>query len=326
MSHAALRYDPKALSARPIFYHRFNTIDVFVEDIGDEEFYKVLLSRIAPESCTIEHVFGLGGRQQLMEECRSAQGKAWLAPRIYIADGDLTLILGRPSPPYIGLHVLDVYCIENYLIDKDAVIQVLYENSGKVSKDILARKFSFDEWLSAIASPLVSLFIMYAAACALESGIRTVSRGLHEMTREENEVVCLDHAGANRVEECIRTELVHRFGEHRVSSIEGKLKRAWPCRPEVMLRVVSAKTYLLPLLGLRMMAIVKAKCTTDSLRMRLAHHCSVTRMEGLREALTEAIEAYATPPTAQKSMGPGTDEIGTSVPQPELTPGITDAM
>jgi len=326
MSHAALRYDPKALSARPIFYHRFNTIDVFVEDIGDEEFYKVLLSRIAPEGCTIEHVFGLGGRQQLMEECRSAQGKAWLAPRIYIADGDLTLILGRPSPPYIGLHVLDVYCIENYLIDKDAVIQVLYEDSGTMSKDTLARNLSFDEWLSDIGPPLVSLFIMYAAACALESGIRTVSRGLQGMTRKENEVVCLDPAGANRVEECIRAELIGKFGEHSASSIESQLKRAWPCRPEVMLRVVSAKTYLLPLLGLRMMAIVKAKYIKDSLRMRLAHHCSVARLEGLREALIGAMEAYATPRTAQKSMSPGTDEIGTYVLQPELAPGITDAM
>lgn len=278
-----IKYSEKVRKTVALFFHPFNDIDVFVEDINDHTFYKTLLSRLTNEQYKIERIITLGGRLNVIDTCKNDQTDGG-RPRIYIIDGDLNLLIEAPIPKLKRLYCLDVYCIENYLIDEGAALQVLFENDGRRDREELRKLLDFENWLSS-SNELVNLFIVFGVAKKLNSSFATVSMGVSRILKNLPKGPILDIRKLTALKEQIKNALIKEYGLETVTIIEKELTTKWLCIRENILKIVSGKDFLLPLLRHRMNTIVRDEYPINSLRLRLALWCSTSRLIGLKGAL-----------------------------------------
>ncbi|MBF4228181.1 hypothetical protein EAY83_25020, partial [Vibrio anguillarum] len=78
-----------------------------------------------------------------------------------VVDGDLYMLKGENELPR-GVFRLPYYCIENLLLDVNAIINYIDEEHTSLREEDIVSEFSYDEWKSVCEYPLVELFIRYA--------------------------------------------------------------------------------------------------------------------------------------------------------------------
>lgn len=111
-----------------VFFRYKNAVDVFVEDSYDEEFYKVIINRIFEKTgYKINKLIPLGGKTNVIDACKSDQLKREIK-RVYIVDGDLDILNETNENGLKHLFVLDKYCVENYLIQENPLIEIVHDN------------------------------------------------------------------------------------------------------------------------------------------------------------------------------------------------------
>src|SRR5208283_2113686 len=123
-------WSSKAKKAKAVFFRQWNDIDIFIEDTekSSKKIFRQILSRCFVDKYRVAEIFPLGGREAVITACQGDQIDGG-NPRIYLIDGDLSLILGIRVPSLKRLFVLPIYCIENLLIDETAVVEVLFEEN-----------------------------------------------------------------------------------------------------------------------------------------------------------------------------------------------------
>lgn len=128
-----LERSPAALYARSVFFEHSNDVDVYVEDTdeGAVKLYTILIQRALGNALHIDQVYPLGGFQRVLERCQSDQG-LWGRLRIYLVDGDLRLIHRNGLVVLRRLVYLPRYSIENFLIDEEAAIELLYQEDPPI--------------------------------------------------------------------------------------------------------------------------------------------------------------------------------------------------
>ena len=100
-----------------------NEIEIFVEDTSNLNVWRNVLRKFLPEGVAFSDPIPLGGRPQVLEECRRDQVEDG-RKKLYIIDADLDLLRGCRKPKLKHLYRLRGYCIENYLLQEDALIEV----------------------------------------------------------------------------------------------------------------------------------------------------------------------------------------------------------
>ena len=161
------------LAARDVFFATFNDVNFYVEDEGQENLYAEILGRLFPK-LKIEQIFPLGGKKALVAHCLDPANKAGEKRAIYIADKDFDDLLGTIfSAP--NLFYLDLFCIENYLLEDKAVLQLAVENQPREPRARLARELAFDTFLSDCHRSLDPLFRAFFVAQVLDLGIDRTS-------------------------------------------------------------------------------------------------------------------------------------------------------
>ena len=110
-----------------------------------------------------------------------------------------------------GLFVLPRYCIENFLIDFNALVELLHEDDAEKNIDEIIDLFSYDEWLNANKPLLVDLFVEYAIAFSLVPEIQTVSYGVTNLTLSKDGDLCNTKI-TNRIQS-IKDEVILITGE-----------------------------------------------------------------------------------------------------------------
>src|SRR5579883_2328839 len=134
-------------SARAILLEDYNDLDVYVEDTSDgyRKIYKELLNKVFDGQLTIQHILPIGDRNQVIQECYKNQipnGRK----KIFIVDGDLYLLNNTNIINLNGLYVLPRYCIENYLLDETAIVEVYYEEDPSLEKNQIEVGLDFKNW------------------------------------------------------------------------------------------------------------------------------------------------------------------------------------
>ncbi|WP_062358364.1 DUF4435 domain-containing protein [Pseudoxanthomonas mexicana] len=149
-----LEWSASALHARSVFFEEFNDIDIYVEDTDATtiRIFTTLLQR-AMENLRIETVFGLGGRHEVLKRFSSDANNA--RKRLYIIDGDFSCILGDLCHHEVptGVFRLSRYCIENYLVDEEAFIQVAHDEDGSRRQIELKQEANLQEWMESTRRP-----------------------------------------------------------------------------------------------------------------------------------------------------------------------------
>lgn len=146
------------LAALDVFFRDLNEVNVYVEDIDQENLYHMLLSKVFP-LIRIEKIFPLGGKQNVLKHSKDP-ANSFFNPRVYIVDKDFDDLLGKEEK-IAGLYYLDKFCIENYFIEKEAIIEFIVETLPKKSKRELKDKHQIESVVSVIVSELKDLFALF---------------------------------------------------------------------------------------------------------------------------------------------------------------------
>ncbi len=155
------RFPERALTSRGVLYRPLQDVEVYVEDEHSEVFYTELLSRLIDTEVRIKRVFALRGKDRVLEECKRFRGTH---SAVFIVDGDLDWVAGKPSPLMDRLFVHRCYCIENYLFCETAMVELIVENDGRLTREEARRKLGWSKIREAYQGPLTELFIEFATA------------------------------------------------------------------------------------------------------------------------------------------------------------------
>lgn len=282
-----LKYKEHILPTVARFFRHKNDVDIFIEDKNDDEFYLALFQRVANKSgVTIGKLISLGDRQTVVNTCIADQ-KDRDRKRLYVIDGDLHLI-NESNPIGIKfLHVHDAYCIENYLIDEDAIIEILHDGFV-IPKEEISKTFTFDNFLKRLSKPLVELFLHYAIVFEICPTVKTVANGVGTFCNQVRKVTVLADDKVNSKIEELRLEILKHISEEEYNDRIYSLRQKWNYDTGTLLKIVSAKDYILPLIQLRFAKIKSKtgfKITRESLRLRLAKLCKLDRLASLEASL-----------------------------------------
>lgn len=256
------------------FYESFNDIDIFVEDtaIGYEKLFATLLSRAAASTLSIDRVFPLGPRGQVLANAANALASSSKRKAIYLVDGDLYLLTGEFENLPKNVIVLPRYCVENFLWDEASFLELVDEEDHKCDAHELVRRMDYKGWWERTTIALKPLFVIFAVSHALKSGIPTVARGMKS--------VCLNREGevdlekATQIGDEIHNLLIAQFGRDAVQECLVRVEENVHVDNCFLTTYVSGKDFVLPLLILRMRAITRTKNSNLNLKMRLSRKCN----------------------------------------------------
>ena len=269
-----LEFSPEAKFATSVFYECGNDWDVYIEDehpITERIYLEYLRDRLAKKNLNIEKIFPLGGRDQVIKQA-SSSGLSPSRISIFIIDGDLHLLTGGNTNLPSNVVALDKYCIENYLVDEDAIFQFLDEEDPEknlYSNPELQSKVSINAWKDSCEDDLRNLYIAFALSISLDLGIKTIDLGHNAVSINSNGDVC--NLKVNAIIERINSEAKKRYSEQDItktwSGIESRIERE-RC---FISTYVSGKDFIFPLfLHARAKQHIKIRSTASSRKLRLA--------------------------------------------------------
>lgn len=273
----SLEWSLKAKKAKTIFFHKWNDVDIYIEDIAPEtkKVYHRIVDRCFSKQYRVHTIFPLGNRETVIEACQEDKSTSTRL-RLYIIDGDLNLLLGTNPYGHARLFILPCYCIENLLIDRDSAIKVLFEEDKHREEEELNAVFDFHAWIASNDCHLTDLFIEYALMRLFLPSEVSVSYNICQLLSGNNG--CIDPVKVTDRISVLREKMIKKAGKDEYLYERNEIvKRIATLGDNPSLVVCSGKDYLLPLLNLRLRSVTKIKCTSESLKLRLAGDCNVSK-------------------------------------------------
>jgi hypothetical protein len=188
-----------------------------------------------------------------------------------------------------GLVVFDRYCIENYLLDVNALNELLYQEALTINdKEKLIQNFDYLKWFEKQNVLLVKLFKMYAIEKFNNLGIETVSFSINLLREKEGKnILCsCDETLINKRIKDLENAIIDKVGNEKFISDETFIENQINNRNADIL--VSAKDYILPLIFDRLKKYANNKLIhNESLKFRLAQMINI---EPFKENLKKHLE------------------------------------
>ena len=214
-----LNYSQEAKKAKANFYNQFNDIDIFIEDKASciQELYRIIFKKIFRE-IKIDQIFPLGGKSQVRIEYNRNKNNIKEKPSLFIIDGDLDLFYAKPtslnnikSKSY--LCCLNRYSIENYLIEKKAIISTIEKEDPIKKIEIIEQKLDYDNWIIKNFS-LLELFIYYSIIHEKKLGIPNVNYGVFKLCHETDNDGVIDETKIKGRIENIKNEIIFKNNDN----------------------------------------------------------------------------------------------------------------
>lgn len=244
-----------------------NDIEIFVEDSSAKNVWRELLKKFLPDGVQFEDPIQLGSRNNVLEECRQDQAVDGRR-KLYIIDADLDLLKGVQKPKLRHLYRLRSYCLENYLLNEPALVDVVTLLDVDASPAQAKASLGFSEWVEKNSSLLTKLFVCYATSHQLAEQHQTIGYNVARLAQGNpfNDELCPSKTG------------VRIFGLNRLvcrdvgpnplrevsSAIQSNSSQLGP------LRFASGKDYLLPLMRARLKRRFGSQLPADTLKVLLA--------------------------------------------------------
>ncbi|UUS56857.1 MULTISPECIES: DUF4435 domain-containing protein [unclassified Acinetobacter] len=148
-------------------------ITIYIEDTaeGMRNFYKKLLEKKFP-NISIDNIIPLGKKTEVIKYCNQKTNNL---RELYVIDGDLDIFLCKKiKRKFLFQH--NVYCIENYLFNEDAVANLLSNESGKMDDiNIIKQALEMDNFFDEIFGFFIDIYILFAISYKNGLDIPTVN-------------------------------------------------------------------------------------------------------------------------------------------------------
>lgn len=285
-------FPERALPSKAVLYRPLQDIDIFVEDEGSEVFYKRLLGRLAQDIARIATVIPLRGRINVINKCQQYTEKR---PAVFIVDGDLEWVAGKPLPSYKHLYIHPCYCIENYLFCEKAMVEIVVENTGTLSEAKAKQILGWASFRKSLKKTLLQLFVEFATVYLLCPHIGTVSRGIGECLRDEKgKLPRLDAKKIKGIQKQLRSQVVAEVGAIKYLKARKAIKKRIMSFSDP-LDAVSGKDFLIPLQMFEITRASKRREYTKSFVFKLSKYCNLGKLDKLKTVISKAM---AVPPEA----------------------------
>lgn len=270
--------EPKRLVSTFLAYR--NDIDIYTEDeLKDKEFYKVLFSRLLENKININDITPLGGRKNVITRCENEPDNG--RKKIFIIDGDVTIIHGKNIPELKNLFVLDAYCIENFVIDKESVLNFIYLNCASKPKVEIENELKFENWLGIYSNKLVELFIHFGIIDFYGGKFKLFNAHKFHPNESYSEEIVEEEI------EKLKSEILLLTTKANYETKYEELRNQWTNCVSSLMTIVSGKDYLIPILLFKTQLYKKSKAmpTVEEAKFMLAHNCNLDRLTKLKEAI-----------------------------------------
>lgn len=164
-----LFFSEEAELNRYLFFSDLNDINFFVEDKDKEYEYETIFKRLLGDRYRISAIIAANGKpgvKEAFEEFGIYDKTDVRKKNIFIVDGDFDRYIRCEemidSPHFI---YLKYYNIENYFIDKNAVLKFAKGKLCLLDKDV-KEKVKYEVWRNTIVEQAKKLFLLY---CAVQS-------------------------------------------------------------------------------------------------------------------------------------------------------------
>lgn len=279
--------------ALPRFFAYRNEFDIFTEDrVADKEFYKSIFKRLFQEKVKINDVTPLGCKANVLSAYDN-QAEKVKRKQFYIVDGDLDLINATNRKNEKNLIVLDSYCIENYIINEDGAIELIYFSCGDVSKEDVKTRLNFEKWLGYNCTCLVEMFLHFAILKKYGGGPKL--RNANEFLKQHQKQTVIDQSAIDTYTQDIRKEIMTILTDKGYGDPKGiydeeieRYRKNWNTGCDSLLRIVSGKNYLLPILQHRVNHCIgkgKMLIKNESIKLFLANNSDLTRLKFLTDRI-----------------------------------------
>lgn len=270
--------EPKRLVSTFLAYR--NDIDIYTEDeLKDKEFYRVLFHRLVGNNLKINDITPLGSRDNVLERCKNEPQNG--RKKIFVIDGDVTIIHGNNIPQMQNLFVLDAYCIENVVFDKESVLNFIYLNCATRAKDEIEQELDFERWLTTYSKKLIDLFIHFGIM-DFYGGKFTLfnAHKYHKKDDYAEELVEKDI-------ELLKNEILKLTSKENYDAKYQELVKKWTYSCENLLKIVSGKDYLIPILLLKAKLYKRSKATPtiEESKFFLVQYCGLERLSKLKATI-----------------------------------------
>ncbi|WP_457329752.1 DUF4435 domain-containing protein [Rhizobacter sp. P5_C2] len=168
----------EGLAALDVMYAEFNDVNFYVEDEDQENLYLTVIRKMLPDS-RISKIFPLGGKKQVLDHAGDPVNAPSGKRSIYILDKDFDDLLGQ-MVFFDNVFYLDRYCIENYLIEESAVIDIVIESYPKLKPEEVEAQLQFKKFFSDSLGNLARLFYLFYLVQRHGLGIRNCKCAVEE--------------------------------------------------------------------------------------------------------------------------------------------------
>lgn len=159
-----------ALAARDVFFEPYNDVNFYVEDEEQENLYHLVLSKLFP-AIRITQIFPLKGKSNILVHVKDPANLPRASQSIYILDKDFDDLLGT-AVKQNNIFYLPKFCIENFLIEENAFIEVVVEAQPRKKRETIQSKLKFPTFMQETVESLNLLFRLFFVVQALDLGIR----------------------------------------------------------------------------------------------------------------------------------------------------------
>lgn len=261
-----------------------NTVDIFTEDNEkDKEFYRVLFSRLLRNDIIINDVTPLGCKDEVILRCKDEPDNG--RKKLFIVDGDVLIIHGEKIPKMDNLFVLDAYCIENFLFDKESIIHFIYLNCATKPKETIEAELGFEEWLATYSEKFIELFIHFALTDYFGGYFTLYNANKYHVHTKDSFVFSKETVTVDI--QHLKDEILKTKSEAEYNAKHTELQTKWANSIESLLTIVSGKDYLIPILLMKTNCFKRSKsCSTlEETKFSLAQYSSLERLSSLKVAI-----------------------------------------
>ena len=239
----SVKFPPKAAVALGFLKAHNNDIEIFVEDRSSPNLWLFLLRHYLPDGIRLNSVNVLGSRDEVIRACRADQENDGRR-KLYIIDGDMDVLRGRPRPRLRHLYRLRSYCVENYLLDERAIISAVMVLNPRVDEASVQNRLDYSGWFDRNRALLLYLFVCYGVTYELNREVQTVRFSVHRLFRANDPMVNLSRRKVvGRVLSLFRAVRRRRSKEETRMVFDRIRANAEKLGLE---RVVSGKDYIFP--------------------------------------------------------------------------------
>lgn len=278
----SLSEEPQRLTSTFRAYR--NDVDIYTEDNDkDKEFYKVLFKRLLNSEIIINDVTPLGCKDSVIKRCDEEPDNG--RKKIFIVDGDVTFIHGNNIPALKNLYVLEGYCIENFLIDKETIIHFLYMNCGTKPIEQIESELNYNDWLNEYSAMFIDLFIHFALINYFGGYFTLFNANKYHVKDGEELVFKTELVNADILK--TKQEILQIVNLEEYNSKHQELTKKWTHCIENLITIVSGKDYLIPLLLLKAKQFKKSKAlpTLEEIKFSLVHSSNLSKLSNLKEII-----------------------------------------